>query len=101
MGTNTEIISYLREEWNPQIALNQSTSNPVELNPLDFWAINKLRYPNLALLAAKYLALQPTETPCESQFSITGYFDSNYRRRKISYKKFKHLNFIKLRKLDK
>jgi len=93
MGTNAELNTYLREDW--KISSDNISSS------LDYWSINKLRFPTLSNLAVKYLAIQATETPCESQFSITGYFDNNYRRRKISYKKFKHLTFIKLRNLDK
>ncbi len=72
--------------------------NYVDMNCLEYWNMNKLRLKNLAQIARKYLCIQATETPCENQFSITGYFDMNYRRRRTAYKKFKYLTYIKLRR---
>ena len=40
-----------------------------ELNPLDYWKVNKDRFPILGRMARDYLALQPTSKDVEGNFS--------------------------------
>jgi hypothetical protein len=53
-----ELTIYLTE---PRISGNS--------NPLDYWRINKTRFPILAKMARDYLALQPTSKDVEGTFS--------------------------------
>lgn len=48
--------------------LEERRSNPGE-NPLDYWRVNKTRFPILAAMARDYLVLQPTSKDVEGNFS--------------------------------
>ena len=76
-------------------------SDDISISPIEYWNLKRKKWPILAKFARKYVGLIPSETPSESQFIITGYFDLNYKRNRIRVKKFKHLHFIKLRRLEK
>ena len=41
-------------------------------NPLQWWRLNQTRFPRLAWLAEKYLAIQATSAPSERLFSAAG-----------------------------
>ena len=56
----TEVSRYLGEE-----STNQS--------PLEWWRLNKQRYPLLSQLAARYLSIPATSVPCERVFSTAGH----------------------------
>ena len=62
---------------------------------LAFWRIHESKWPNLAILAKKYLGVQATSASVERMFSISGHIFSNKRRR-TSAKLFELLVFLKL-----
>ena len=45
---------------------------PVDEDPLLWWSKNSSRYPNLAVVAKKYLAIPATSVPAERAFSTAG-----------------------------
>ncbi|XP_078111814.1 E3 SUMO-protein ligase ZBED1-like [Sander vitreus] len=51
----------------------------VEDCPLKWWSAHAGAYPNLALLAQKYLATPATTVPCERLFSLSGHIVQNKR----------------------
>jgi hypothetical protein len=53
-----ELITYLQEKRVKG-----------SVNPLDYWRLNKTRFPILARMARDYLALQPTSKDVEGNFS--------------------------------
>jgi hAT family C-terminal dimerisation region len=57
--TENELTIYLKECRIPE-----ETSNPLE-----YWKLNKTRFPILAKMARDYLALQPTSKDVEGNFS--------------------------------
>ena len=42
-------------------------------NPLEWWKKNKERFPGLATLAKRYLAITATSVPSERAFSLVGH----------------------------
>lgn len=48
-------------------------------NPLDWWRNNESRFPRLARLANRYLAIQATSAPAERLFSVAGLTIANDR----------------------
>jgi hypothetical protein len=50
-------------------------------NPLEWWNINKTKYPILPQLAYKYLCITGTSVPSERMFSATGHLTSDRRSR--------------------
>ena len=42
-------------------------------SPLEWWGVNKKRYPLLSQLAARYIAIPATSVPCERVFSLAGH----------------------------
>lgn len=45
---------------------------PRDSSPLEWWKVNACRFPTLAVLARKYLAITATSTPAERVFSVAG-----------------------------
>jgi hypothetical protein len=56
--TENELTTYLKE-----------SRIPGNSNPLEYWKLNKTRFPVLAKMARDYLALQPTSKDVEGTFS--------------------------------
>ena len=63
-----EVEEYFKQQQSPQ-----------ETSPLEFWKINKCRFPVLACLARNYLAITVTSTPAERVFSVAGLVESRLR----------------------
>ncbi len=54
---------------------------PVKDNPLQWWKLNKDRYPAVARVAQKYLGAPATSVPSESLFSTAGNIVTKKRTR--------------------
>lgn len=52
-------------------------------NPLNWWNQNRFRYPNIARVARKWLAVTATSTPSERVFSICGLVDTAKRSKML------------------
>jgi hypothetical protein len=70
----------------PEIALAQSVriidgSTKVYNDPLLWWKVHEHRYPTIARLARKYLAIPATSVPSESLFSTAGRLVNKARAR--------------------
>lgn len=65
------------------------------MDVLDFWKINAERWPVLAQLAAKVLAVPATSAAVERMFSISGHI-FQFKRRSMTDKLFSSLVFCKL-----
>ena len=63
-----EVEGYFKQQQSPR-----------ETSPLEFWKINKCRFPVLACLARNYLAITATSTPAERVFSVAGLVVSRLR----------------------
>jgi hypothetical protein len=80
---NDEVAEYLSED---KISFNQ--------NPFEWWAGKKSKYPVLAKIARKYLAIPATSTPSERLFSDAGNLLSPKRSR-MNAEFFKRMIFLK------
>ena len=69
-GSENEVESYLRE-----------SSAALELDPLDWWKVNGLRFPRLAILARRYLCVPGTSVPSERVFSAANLTVNRLRTR--------------------
>ena len=63
-----EVENYFKQEQSPR-----------DSSPLDWWKVNGHRFPLLAGLARKYLAITATSTPAERVFSVAGLVVSRLR----------------------
>ena len=83
--SNSEIDEYIREPCFD-----------MEENPLEYWKINKEKYPKLATLSLceKYMSVPATSAPVERLFSIAGKVFHPDRSR-LSDKVFEQHMFIK------
>ena len=63
-----EVENYFKQEQSPR-----------DTPPLDWWKVNGHRFPSLARLARKYLAITATSTPAERVFSVAGLVVSHLR----------------------
>ena len=72
-----------------------------KFNPLEWWRINKDRYPYTALVARKWLCVSATSTPSERVFSICGIVNSAKRSslkgESIQDQVFVHNNYYKVK----
>ena len=102
--TRTKFYKSYKEEEHSQIyddldtAIASYTQFVADTNyddALAFWRIHESKWPNLAILAKKYLGVQATSASVERMFSISGHIFSNKRRR-TSAKLFELLVFLKL-----
>lgn len=50
-------------------------------NPLEWWRLNRSKYPRLAKMAYRYLCIAATSTPSERIFSASGHLTSDKRCR--------------------
>ena len=66
--------------------------------PLEFWKINEFIYPELSVLARKFLSIQASSAACERMFSIAGHIYS-LKRRLLGYSHFCDLVFLKLNEI--
>ena len=65
-------IGGTEENFNQYIAENILVVKGNKLNPVEWWQKNEFRFPRLAGLARKYLAVPGTSVPSERAFSTTG-----------------------------
>ena len=63
-----EVENYFKQEQSPR-----------DSSPLNWWKGNGHRFPLLARLARKYLAITATSTPAERVFSVAGLIVSRLR----------------------
>ena len=68
--SQSEVESYLREN-----------SAPLEIDPLNWWKLNGVRFPRLATLARRYLCVPGTSVPSERVFSAAGLTVNRLRTR--------------------
>jgi hypothetical protein len=78
-----EVTDYLAI---PQIRFNDC--------PLEWWKMNKDRFPILSVLARIYLCIPATSTPSERLFSNAGNV-MTVKRTQLSNSTFEHLLFLK------
>lgn len=50
-------------------------------NPLEWWRLNKSKYPRISQMAYKYLSIMATSAPSERMFSASGHLTSDKRSR--------------------
>ena len=63
-----EVENYFKQEQSPRHS-----------SPPDWWKVNGHRFPSLARLARKYLAITATSTPADCVFSVAGLIVSRLR----------------------
>lgn len=63
-------------------------------NPLEWWKVNSVRFPRVALMARMYLASQPTSAAAERLFSDGGLVVTD-RRRNLDAKTISALVFLR------
>jgi hypothetical protein len=78
-----EIATYLHE---PTIA--------IKADPLEWWSVNRHRFPRLSAAARKYLSAPPTSVESERTFSISGEV-ADERRSRLLPDNFESLVFLK------
>ena len=61
--------------------LNQQARLTFDDDPLAWWSAHKNLYPDLAVLARKYLSIQATSCASERLFSKAGYIVNKFRSR--------------------
>jgi hypothetical protein len=71
-GNNAD-PEYVTYENEKEISRNE--------NPLEWWAMNKRKYPSLSQLAYKYLCILATSVPSERMFSTSEHLTSDRRSR--------------------
>ena len=71
-----------------------SPTLPEDEDPLSFWKTNKNRFPDMAVLACKYLQTPTSSAPVERLFSIAGKIFRPERCR-LSGELFEKLMFIR------
>lgn len=54
---------------------------PRNQNPLEWWAMNRRKYPRLSQLAYRYLCIPATSVPSERMFSASGHITCDRRSR--------------------
>jgi hypothetical protein len=52
-----------------------------DINPIEYWRANAVRFPGLARMAIDYLGIPATSVPAESIFSKAGHVVSKKRNR--------------------
>jgi hypothetical protein len=72
VGTDSD-SEYVMYENEKEIHRNE--------NPLEWWRVNKIRYPRMSEMAYKYLCIAATSTPSERMFSASGHLTSDRRSR--------------------
>ncbi len=75
-----ELTLWDSEPVMPRIIQNQEETKSFT-NPLHWWRANETRFPRLAKLAKRYLAIQATSAPAERLFSVAGLTIANDRAR--------------------
>uniref|UniRef100_A0A8C5LQ09 BED-type domain-containing protein n=1 Tax=Leptobrachium leishanense TaxID=445787 RepID=A0A8C5LQ09_9ANUR len=86
-GTTNAAAQQL-EVYLAELPINRSD------NPLDYWRMNKERFPVLALMARRYLSAPSTSTESERLFSAASHV-LNEKRNRLSCDKAEQLLFLK------
>jgi len=66
-----------------------------DTDALNFWRTHEIIFPELALLAKKYLSVQASSAACERMFSVAGHIFS-VKRRRLGIRFFTQLLLLKL-----
>lgn len=69
-----------------------------DTDALNFWRTHEIVFPELALLAKKYLSVQASSAACERMFSIAGHIFS-VKRRRLGIRFFTQLLLLKLNEI--
>lgn len=80
------------------ISLFMAESHDIpEITILEFWILNKVKYPELYSLAEIILAISPTQAVVERSFSVLSYIFNSYRNR-LSEEMIDDISIISLNK---
>ncbi|CZT09918.1 uncharacterized protein RAG0_14526 [Rhynchosporium agropyri] len=90
-----DIYIYEEEEEIDELEsyLEERRSN-IKVKPLDYWTINRDRYPILSLLVRRYLQIPATSAPSERFFSL-GALIINKLRNRLSKDTFEEISLLK------
>ncbi len=72
VGVNSD-PEYVMYENEREISRNE--------NPLEWWRLNRSKYPKISQMAYKYLCITATSVPSERMFSASGHLTSDKRSR--------------------
>ena len=68
-----DVIIDITNEDSVEKEVNDYFAEVVRMScPLDWWRVSQVRFPNVALLARKYLTIPGTSIPSERVFSVAG-----------------------------
>ena len=78
-GTSTVLSS--SEKINLEISYLDIPTLEVDADPLAWWEFENSRFPNLTLLARKYLSICGSSAPSERMLCLSGHICNNSRNR--------------------
>jgi hypothetical protein len=99
VGQFNILIARVRHEVN--LYVEELDTIPMDTNPLSWWKYNSKRFPKVAIVARKWLAVSATSTPSERVFSICGIVNDSKRSRTLATgvedQVFTHCNYDRIR----
>ena len=63
-------VSRVKSEWQLYLEL---PANPMNTDPLEWWAANEINFPVLIVMAMQYLGVPATSASADSLFSLAGH----------------------------